>query len=215
MNLADRIEKRRFVGREFLVWLWFESELFEGRFDVEGFGPCELWLEGQITLTEGKEQSRLKGTTPSAAPEAHEALRQGKLPTQARLRFTQGELEFGFVFSADALSLAAVKIPSVVKEEADEQFYERMYLVEDLEARLGALYAKFLGLRLSTTWDGAIAPAIRAWVRGEGAIDVEAYLRERARVPAIGHRDRLASTPPPTAPPPTARGVGDDHRRTA
>ena len=29
MNLADRIEKRLFVGRELLLWLWFESELFE------------------------------------------------------------------------------------------------------------------------------------------------------------------------------------------
>jgi len=209
MNLADRIEKRRFVGREFLVWLWFESELFEGRFDVEGFGPCELWLEGQITLTEGKEQSRLKGATPSAAPESHEALRQGKLPTQARLRLSRGELEFGFVFDADALSLAAVKIPSVVKEEADEQFYERMYLVEDLEAILGSLYAKFMGLRLSPAWDGAVAPAIRRWARGEAAVDLDAYAKARAREQPIGHDGRRATTPPPA----TSGAPGAETRR--
>ena len=29
MQLVDRVEKRRFVGREFLLWLWFESEIFE------------------------------------------------------------------------------------------------------------------------------------------------------------------------------------------
>jgi hypothetical protein len=212
MNLADRIEKRRFVGSEFLVWLWFESELFEGRFDVEGFGPCELWLEGQITLAEGKEQSRLKGATPSAAPEAREALRQGKLPTQARLRLSRGELEFGFVWSAAALSLAAVKIPSVVKEEADEQFYERMYLLEDLEAIMASLYAKFLGLRLSPAWDEAIAPAIRSWVRGDAAPSAEAYRRARARQPSIGHGGRRATTPPPGA-----AGADDagSQRRTA
>ena len=114
------------------------------------------------------------------------------------------------MWSAEALSLAAVKIPSVVKEEADEQFYERMYLIEDLEAMMASLYAKFLGLRLSTAWDAAIAPAIRAWVRGESAIDVDAYRRARARVPAIGHRDRLATTPPPAT-----QGADDDQRRTA
>ena len=52
MNLADLIEKRRFVGREFLLWVWFESEIREGRVEVEGFGPCEIFLEGQITLAQ-------------------------------------------------------------------------------------------------------------------------------------------------------------------
>ena len=86
MSLAELIEQRRFVGREFLVWLWFESELFEGRFELQGIGPSEIWLESQMTLVQEKEQSRLKGAAPSSAPEAHEALRQGKLPSQARER---------------------------------------------------------------------------------------------------------------------------------
>ena len=53
--------ERRFVGREFLVFLWFESELFDGLIPVDGFGPCEVRLEGFITLSEGKEQARLQG----------------------------------------------------------------------------------------------------------------------------------------------------------
>ncbi len=137
MDLVDFIEKRRFVGREFLVFLWFESELFDGMIPVEGFGPCELRLEGFITLSEGKEQARLKGTAPSGEPEAHQALRQGKLPVQARIRVTVGELEFAFAFNADTLAVAGVKIPGVVKGEADEQFYDRMYLIEELESLLG------------------------------------------------------------------------------
>lgn len=196
MNLADLIEKRRFVGREFLVWLWFESEIMEGRFDVEGFGPCEILLEGQIALTQDKEQSRMKGAAPSMTPEAHEALRQGKLPAQARVRVTRGELEFAFVFTAETLGLAAVKIPEVINEEGDEQFYERMYLVEDLEGLLASLYAKFLALRLSTAWESDIAPAIRAWVRDE-PVDAAAYRRMRALVKPIGGVARPKTTPPP------------------
>jgi hypothetical protein len=196
MNLADLIEKRRFVGREFLVWLWFESEIAEGRFDVEGFGPCEILLEGQIALSQEKEQSRLKGAAPSLWPEAHEALRQGKLPAQARMRVRRGELEFAFVFTAETLGLGAVKIPKVITEEGDEQFYERMYLVEDLESMLGSLYAKFVALRLSPIWDGAVVPAIRAWMHDE-AVDEAAYRKARASVPAIGRPARPKSTPPP------------------
>jgi hypothetical protein len=201
LDLVDLIEKRRFVGQEFLVFLWFESELFEGRFDVPGFGPAELWLEGQITLTQDKEQSKLKGSAPSAAPEAHEALRQGKLPTQARVRISRGELEYAFLFTADKFALSAVKLPSLVKEETDEQFYERMYLLEELESLLGALYGEFLALRLSTLWETDAMPAIRAWVRGEPIADPAAYRKARARAVPLGHHKQRMTTPPPAAKP--------------
>ncbi len=204
MDLVDLIEKRRFLGREFLVFLWFESELFDGWIPVDGYGPCEVRLEGQITLSCDKEQARLKGAAPSAEPEAHQALRQGKLPAQARLRVTVGELEYAFAFQADTLALAAVKIPSVVKSEADEQFYERMYLVEELESLVSALYAKFVAVRLSTAWDAQVLPAVRAWVKGEPGVHPDVYAKLRARIAPLGRTVRPASVAPaaePGAPP--------------
>ena len=197
MDLVDLIEKRRFLGREFLVFLWFESELFDGQVPVDGFGPCELRLEGFITLSCDKEQARLKGAAPSGEPEAHQALRQGKLPVQARLRVTAGELEYAFAFNADTLGIASVKIPAVVKNEADDQFYERMYLVEELESLLAALYAKFVAVRLSSAWEEQVLPAIRAWVRGEATIHPDVYAKLRARVAPLGAIERPKSTPPP------------------
>jgi hypothetical protein len=199
MDLVDLIEKRRFIGREFLVFLWFESELFDGQIPVEGFGPCELRLESWITLSCDKEQARLKGVMPSAEPEAHQALRQGKLPAQARLRLTVGELVYAFAFNGDTLALAAVKIPRVVKDEADEQFYERMYLVEELESLVAALYAKFVAVRLSAAWEQQVLPAIRAWVRGEPTMHPGVYAKLRARIAPLGTISRPKTTPPPAA----------------
>ncbi|WP_437722692.1 hypothetical protein [Sorangium sp. So ce861] len=206
MSLAELIEQRRFVGREFLVWLWFESELFEGRFSLDVLGVCELWLEGQITLVQEKEQSRLKGAAPSSAPEAHEALRQGKLPSQARVRVTRGELEYAFLFNADAFALAGVKIPSVVKDAVDEQFYERMYLIEELETLFAALYGEFLALRLSAAWETGVLPFIRAWVRGE-PIDAAAYQKLRGKLAPVRGAARSRTTPPPAAAPERAARV--------
>jgi hypothetical protein len=182
MDLVDLIEKRRFVGREFLVWLWFESELFETRFDLKGIGPLEVVLESQITLVQEKEQSQLKGAMPSSQPEAREALRQGKMPTRARVRITRGELAWAFLFNADGLATSAVKIPAVIKNEEDEQFYERMYLVEELETLLGTFYAEFMSLRLSEAWDAQIVPAIRAWAHDEPTIDAQVYKKLKSKV---------------------------------
>mgnify|MGYP001552449582 CR=1 FL=1 len=70
MDLVDRIEKRRFVGREFLLWLWFESEVFEGTISTKEHGEIGLWLEKQIALSAGREVTRIKGTHPAGSREA-------------------------------------------------------------------------------------------------------------------------------------------------
>ena len=35
MDEFERIELRRFVGRELLLWLWFESEVFEATLETK------------------------------------------------------------------------------------------------------------------------------------------------------------------------------------
>ncbi len=57
MDLVDRVEKRRFVGREFLLWLWFESEVFDATLSTKKHGSFGLWIEKQIILTSGKEST--------------------------------------------------------------------------------------------------------------------------------------------------------------
>jgi hypothetical protein len=170
MDLVDRIERARFLGREFLVWLWYESERLEGVLPLSTGDACELWLEAQLTLVGGeseKAESRLKSATPSATPEAKEALRQGKMPTKAKLRVARGPQTWTFSLAADTLSISGVKIPALIKEEGDERFYERMDLVETLEAMLADLLGTFLALRVSPEFTTEVLPGMRSWLYGE------------------------------------------------
>ncbi|MFO0661662.1 MAG: hypothetical protein U0165_17790 [Polyangiaceae bacterium] len=195
MDLYQIAESRRFLGREFLVWVWFESELFEGELTATGQDPFELHLEKQITLEAGqkdKETSVLKGMQPSHTPEAREALRQGKTPTRARIRINRAEQEFTFSLSTDALSLSGVKIPALLKEEGDEPFYERIGLIEDLEALIEALYADFLALRVSTSWPKSVHPLMMRWIAGETDLDVEADRQVRDAAIHSGRQRREA-----------------------
>jgi hypothetical protein len=83
------------------------------------------------------------------------------------------------------MALSAVKLPAVVREETDEQFYERMYLLEELEAQFDALYAEFAALRISALWDSEIVPMMRAWVHGKD-VDLAVYRRTRGCVAPLG-----------------------------
>lgn len=183
MELLDMIEGRRFMGREFIVWLWFESELQETNLAPTGVDPLALWLEAQITLVLEKEESRLKGAIPASSPEAKEALRQGKLPKEAKMRAVRGEREFVWTLKADTLALSGLKLPTQLKktDEKHEVFYERMMLLEDLEASLTALYADFVVLRLSDEWDDDIVPLMQDWAYGDKP-DPDAYLSIKSAV---------------------------------
>lgn len=193
MELLDLVEGRRFMGREFVVWLWFESEMQETNLRPTGVDPCSLWLEAQITLVLEKEESRLKGAIPASSPEAKEALRQGKLPREAKMRLVRGDREFVWTLKADTLGLSGLKLPTQLKkdDEKHEVFYERMMLLEDLDATLAALYADFVQLRLSDAWDEDIEPLMQSWAHGEKP-DADAYLVAKSAVLAAkrGKRKR-------------------------
>ena len=189
-------ETRRFLGREFLAWLWFESELFEQRFSIAEFGDCEVWLERSITLESNGEReiekSKLTGEAPSGRPEAREALRQGKLPTQAKLVVKRGEQDFSLVLDADTLGLSGVKIPALLKGDGDDPFYERIQLIEELEGAVESLYRAFLLLRLDPSWGRAVMPAIRAWMREDEDDALEAY-REKHRRSGITIEEAMSA----------------------
>jgi hypothetical protein len=182
-DLAALVESNRFVGSEFLLWLWFESEVFETNLRPTGGPPCAIWIETQITLSTDADEARIKSAMPAATPESKQALRQGKLPKQARMRALIEEHEFSWVFKADALAVGSLKIPAELKakDEPYEALYERMRITEKLEAVLEGLYADFTRLRLSSSWDATFVPLLKKWARGK-PVDEGAYKAEKAKI---------------------------------
>jgi len=121
MQLVDRIEKRRFVGREFLLWVWFESEIFEGTLSTKEHGSFGMWIEQQIVLSSAKsEVTRIRGAHPAGSREAKEALRLGKLPETAGVHLSWREAESAFVLRAERLALSGLKLPAVLAGAEDE-----------------------------------------------------------------------------------------------
>lgn len=182
-DLAELVEMNRFVGRELVLWLWFESELYETNLHPSGGDPCSLWLETQITLANEGEETRVKSSTPGSTPEAKQALRQGKLPTETRLHLVLGALEYTWKIKADDLAVATLKVPAELKADSDkyEALYERMHLVETLEKQLEALYADFIALRLDLAWENVVVPELKKWARNK-PVDATKYEAAKARL---------------------------------
>lgn len=201
INAADRIELRRFVGRELLLWLWFESELFEATLETKEHGSFGLWLEGRLVLDEGKESTTIKGTSPGVHREAKESLLRGKTCERAGLHLSFGDHECTLTLRGDTLAFAGLVPPKREKEppaegappmkrkrakaeaQVDEHdaFYERMHFARDVEGLTTALYRDFLALRLSPTWDKTVLPALKDWVAGK-PVNADRYKSARDKV---------------------------------
>jgi hypothetical protein len=120
MQLVDRIEKRRFVGREFLLWLWFESEVFDATLSTHAHGSFGLWLDKRLSLSAGKESTRIVSVAPGQTRQAKAALRAGQLPESAGIRIAWRDDETGFMLKAERLAVGGLKLRPPGDADAEE-----------------------------------------------------------------------------------------------
>lgn len=169
MDPIHRIEHTRFLGREFLTWLWFRSESQQGLFHT-GDRPIELWFDAKLTLEAGgelKEQNVIRSESPTETEEARVALRSGKQVSQAQLRLIAEQKQWTFTLRADDLSLQGLRIPALLSREDDDRIYERLHLLEEAEDLVDDLFGDFLRLRLDDDAWRAEVDRIRAWLERE------------------------------------------------
>ena len=124
MDVFERIELRRFVGRELLLWLWFESEVFEATLSTKLHGSFGMWLEGRLVLSAGQEVTTIKGTMPGQHREAKEALLRGKMPDSAGLHVAWAGHDVTFTLKAEKLAIAGLKLPKAGPADEGENAAE-------------------------------------------------------------------------------------------
>ncbi len=178
MDLVDLIQEKRFIGQEFLAWLWYKSEERGGSVEIPGLGDVLVVFEKHMLLEYGEGEASEKVICRGLQTELKEAragLGLGKKPEQARLRLARGDYEFGVTLTATLLEFRNVRLPKTVAA-ADEgndpdaiegRVLERIALFEELTGLVQELFRMFINIRASDLWPEELL-RIRAWV-GEAA----------------------------------------------
>lgn len=178
MDLLDMINSRRFLGSEFLMWLWFKVDCLNGLMEVKDHGQVEVVFDDALTLEAymaETERQDFKGGAPAYTEEAKTGLRHGKRASKAKLRVVKEAREWTFTLKAENLEIASAKLPAVLSREDDERFYERMYLLEELEGIMERLFEEFLRLRLQPVWEEKMLPGIQAWIQSKELAEPSDY----------------------------------------
>lgn len=174
MDLVDLIQEKRFLGQEFLAWLWYKSEERGGSIDVPGLGDVQVSFEKHMLLEYGEGETSEKVICRGLQTELKEAragLCLAKKPEQARMRIAHGDYEFSLTLTAATLEFRNVRLPKTV-DAADEgpgadslegRVLERIALFEQLTGLVNDLFGLFINIRGTAAWNEELL-RIRAWI---------------------------------------------------
>ncbi len=175
MDLVDLITEKRFIGQEFLTWLWWKSEERGGSVELTGQGDIIVVFEKHMLLEYGEAEYNERLVCSGLQTELREArtgLRTGKKLEQARLQIIKDEMEYNLTLGATFFEFRNVKLPKTEgsdsaadqpEAEMEGAVLERIYLFEQLVKIINDLFRMFLAVRTSPQWLEELAK-VRTWV---------------------------------------------------
>ncbi len=180
MDLVDLIAEKRFLGQEFMTWLWYKSEERGGTIYLPGEGDIQLVFEKHMLLESGEGDAHEKLICSGLQTELQEArtgLQMGKKLEQARLHLVRDNYEWHFTLSAAMLEFRNIKVPKTMapSEEGSDpdaveaKILERVSMVEEAAQTIDVLFRMYLQTRVGPGWQEELA-RVRRWVQ-EGSIN--------------------------------------------
>ncbi len=155
MDLVDLIAEKRWLGQEFLTWLWYKSEERGGSVAVAGRGDITVVFAKHMLLESGEGESLEKIVCSGLQAELQEArtgLQMGKKLEQARITLGFDDHEYAVTLSGSLMEYRSVKLPKTEgtestgdnPEEMEGLVLERIFLMEELIKMINQLFAMFL-----------------------------------------------------------------------
>lgn len=174
MDLVDLIVEKRFLGQEFLTWLWWKSEERGGSIELPGQGDILVIFEKHMLLEFGEGEASEKlicSGLQSELQEARTGLTMGKKLEQARIRLAQNEHEWNVTLTATLMEFRSVRLPKTEgteqgsnnPEELEGMVLERIFLFEELVRLINDLFRIFLAIRVGEQWRGEVLK-IKTWI---------------------------------------------------
>ena len=174
MDLVDIIAEKRFVGQEFLTWLWYKSEERGGAVYLHGEGDIQMVFEKHMLLESGAGEAREKLICQGLQTELREArtgLRMGKKLEKARILLARGDYEWNLTLSATLFEYRNVRLPKTLSPDEESfdplaiegKMLDRIGMAEEAMRTIDELFRMFLKIRVSTDWSEELAK-LKAWV---------------------------------------------------
>ena len=169
LDISISYNKFKFLGYEFMTWLWFAIE--EGKLINTDKKPILLEIGNRIvfenSLNNTIETITIKGDE-AGLEEGILALKKGAVVTELNLVYKENEQKWQFTLKGENLNIAGIKTPDTGNIEKQEDIegviLEKVYLYNKVVEIMDTLFKKFIKIRLSNKWNDETVPLIRNWI---------------------------------------------------
>jgi hypothetical protein len=170
LDIAVAYNRYKFLGNEFLTWLWFMIEIDQSSFRRHDPDLVSLTVGNRMVLENtgknAKETVTIKGDNASLE-EGLVALTKGAVVTEIHLSYKTGAQNWEFSLKGESLNISNLKLPETGPVETPDDLegvvLEKVYLIEKVIGLVNNLFSHFIHLRLSDTWQNQTMPQIRKW----------------------------------------------------
>jgi hypothetical protein len=172
LDTATAYNRFKFIGHEFLTWLWYLIEKNDAVLNHSDLPAMTLAL-GQRMVLENPRENHAETITIKGGYSNFETgflpLKQGALVTEISLEAKSIETTWEFNLKGESLAVANMRISSLGPIENDEEIeaavLEKVYLLEQIHTYIDILFEKFLNLRVSNQWRQEFIPQVQQWLR--------------------------------------------------
>ena len=171
LDVAVAYKRFKFLGDEFLTWLWFvidqDSSILK-KMDPE---LTSLEIGNRIVLKKrnkkAAERITIKGED-ADLDEAMLALKKGAMVAEFNLIYRSAQQKWQFTLKGESLNLSSLKTPQIAPPESQDDLaavvLEKIFLYDTILQFLEKLYKYFIKLRISNNWQGREIGLIKKWI---------------------------------------------------
>ncbi len=171
LDIAVAYNRYKFLGDEFLTWLWFVIEQDPSIFKDMDPDLTSLEIGNRIVLEKRKSKSVERITIKGEDAHFEEgmlALKKGALVAELNLVYRATEQKWQFTLKGESLNLSSFTPPKITPPQSPDDLegtiLEKVFLYDKILQFLEKLYKHFIHLRTSNTWQNHVVPLIKTWM---------------------------------------------------
>ncbi len=171
LDVAVAYNRFKFLGYEFLTWLWFVIEKQRSIFSEIDSGLTSLDIGNRLVLEnrndDAVESIIIKGDD-AGLEEGILALKKGAMVKEINLIAKIEGSDWRFTIKGDSFDFTNFKTPDPGRMETGDDLegliLEKIYLYGKIVVIMDKFYEKFLKLRLGEKWNDEVLISIKKWI---------------------------------------------------
>lgn len=172
LDVSVSYERYKFLGYEFLTWLWFLIEKEHDRLRKSDPDLTSLEIGNRIVLENRLNEDAVESITikgdDADLEEGILALRKGSVVTELNLAYKSGEYEWRFTVKGESFNIGNLKTPDTgpveSKEDVEGAILEKVFLYEKALRLVDTMFKDFIQLRISKDWHENAVPILKNWI---------------------------------------------------